>query len=302
MQAMAQPGTFYILGAGASAGLVPFTATARNLIRRLYMSIGIYSVNLDAWGSPLYNRMARFSGKGPYLQSDMLLRYIPRTALELAVQKVLAPRLGHQAPPQYQVFRRLPRSVLFTFNLDGLARYHLDKSHHILEPHGTVDRFWTDSSKFEEYLEWSLDIPLPSVSQKILPGPEPYSITNASAYREAASILRDAPAVIVLGYSFGTFAGRFDDAESFAYFIDCQQHSPSPIFVVSPDPEPLSASIEEALKSRRVIPVTLYWDVFSRVVEAALSPGREFSDLLVGHHVDPALNSYVGALEDHLSG
>jgi hypothetical protein len=71
---------------------------------------------------------------------------------------------------------------------------------------------------------------------------------------------------VILGYSFARFRGRRDDSESFEWFIEKVGRSQCPILVVDPQPEPIVAAIEERLRSRRVYPVKLEWDKFSKAL------------------------------------
>src|ERR1039457_3609559 len=53
--AMLQSGTVYVLGAGTSAGLVPFTSGTLAFVRRRYAEVGVYAV--DSSPSPLLDRV-----------------------------------------------------------------------------------------------------------------------------------------------------------------------------------------------------------------------------------------------------
>jgi hypothetical protein len=189
--------------------------------------------------------------------------------------------------------------VVFNFNLDGLARRYLNGCHLVLEPHGSVDRLWTRDEGFSERLEWSLDIRLPSIRRKVLPGPEPPLIANTRPYLDARPHLRSARSVIILGYSFGTFEGYMDDIRSFDYLIENQLEAQSSIFVVSPDPESTAARIEARLRSKRVRPVVLYWDIFSNVLNTLMGEHGRVSDFLPDNQFDYLLALYCRALDSH---
>lgn len=207
-----------------------------------------------------------------------------------------SPPFEPKAPSQYAVLRRCAPGVIFSFNVDGLAGFYLRDFHFVFEPHGSVDRFWTRNTEFHERLEWSLDEWLPPVRPKILPGPEPSFITSTRAYLDARPHLRTAPAVIILGYSFGTFRGRMDDIESFEYLIENQSRARSPILVVSPDPEPTVAHIEDRLRCERVRPIVIYWDIFSSVLNALIGESGRVSDWLPDSQLDRLLALYGRAL------
>jgi hypothetical protein len=296
---MSKPGTFYVLGAGTSAGVVPFTGDILALVRQRYVDLGVYSTT-NPQSSPLLDRLvlepmydAWAQGEGH--PDDILVEKVPLSTLELIAQKAWSPRLSSTAPPQYSLLQRVARpAVFFTFNLDGLAKAYLRRRHTVLEPHGTVDRLWTEDPAFDELLEWSLDIRLPSISAKTLPGPEPTLITSTRPYREARRYLLTAPAVVIVGYSFGTFRGKMDDSESFEYLLDILDKRLCPIFVVDPHPDPLATVIEERLRCRCVIPVPLRWDDFSWALidsaragtgPAAFAGDRQLNSLIAAYEL-----------------
>jgi hypothetical protein len=300
---MSQPGTFYVLGAGASAGLVPFTADTLALVRQRYADIGVYSVG-DSPPSPLLHRVVLEPMVSNWKQrkwhaDDFLVEKIPFSTLELLAQKVWTPRLHETAPPQYSLLQKVARpAVFFTFNLDGLAKWYLHRQHRVLEPHGTVDRLWTESPEFEELLEFSLDVRLPSAAAKLLPGPEPTQITSTRPYLEARTYLRATPAVVILGYSFGRFRGKMDDSESFEYLLDALAKRQCPVFVVDPDPDLLASAIEDRVRCRRVVPVALRWDDFSSALTTLMGPRTGLAALLGDRQLNVVIVAYERRLSD----
>jgi len=297
-----RPGTFYILGAGASAGIVPFTAATLTFVRQRYAGIGIYPAT-DSTPSPLWDRvvlepMLRRWKRGEGCPDDLLLKTIPQSTLELLAQLAWSPPLGSTAPPQYSLLQRIASpAVFFTFNLDGLARSYLHAQHLVLEPHGTGDRCLTESPEFEEFLELSLDIRFPFVTPKHLPGPEPAQITNSVPYVRARTYLRNAPAVVIIGYSFGRFRGKMDDSESFEYLLDGLARQHSPVFVLDPDAESIASAIEERLRCHRVTPLAVKWDVLSTALLTMTGRHDSISTLCARHHLDAVISAYNQCLD-----
>ncbi len=294
---MSQPGTFYVLGAGASAGLVPFTVDTLAFVRQRYVDIGMYSA-MDPPLSPLLDRVVfepMFSGwrRGEGHPDDFLVQRIPLSTLELLSQLAWSPRLHRAAPPQYSLLQRVAGpAVFFTFNLDGLARFYLRHRHLVLEPHGTVCRLLTENPEFKELLECSLDVSSPSIAPMLLPGPEPTQITSSRPYVKARTYLRTAPAVVIIGYSFGTFRGKMDDSESFEYLLDALAKRQCPVFVVDPNADSLASYIEERLRCRRVVPVELRWDDFSSTLLAMTARHNSLSDLSSDRYLDAVIAAY----------
>lgn len=251
--AMCQPKTFYVLGAGASVGLVPLTPELRSHVARGFDEIGIYPTS-PAVHSPLFDRVigaVRVNGRG---FRSLLLQNIAPGTLDLLVQRGLWRPVDGIVPPQYAVFDAVGRpSTIFSFNLDGLASAYCGNMHHVLEPHGSIDRHWLEASDYEELLEATseYDLVLPHITRKLLPGPEPSGITEHAVYARARGLFRQSRALLLVGYSFGQWQGTFDDAESFEYFVDLLQTYPRPVIVLSPYPEELVDILQQRLRCNR---------------------------------------------------
>jgi len=295
---MRRPKGFYILGAGTSARLVPFTTELRDKIKDAYWSLGGFPATL-ALHTHLFNRIVEgYRGGGFWDTPEIALQHITTGTLELLVQRYLAHSLRPEVPPQYQILRCVGApSLFFSFNLDGLAKAYLGDIHVVLEPHGAVDREWTDSPHFKDFLRWTLDIELPHLHPKLLPGPEPASITETTPYLRARSWLRQAPSATLIGYSFGKNRSGRDDAESFEYVIEHLRATSCVVFVVGPDPLELAALIEERLHAKRVFPVSLYWDVFTQAAASLTRSGQCHSAWLCPNNLRALEHSYLRALE-----
>jgi hypothetical protein len=299
---MSQPGTVYVLGAGASAGLVPFTSGTLAFVRQRYVEFGMYAVESER--SPLTDRviiapMIDAWKRGESNADDLLVEKIPLSTLELLAQKTWSPRLRNTPPSQYSLLERVAApSVFFSFNVDGLARAYLSHQHLVFEPHGTVNRRLTESSEFDELLFLSLDGGPSFTRSVLLPGPEPPRITGTSPYLQARTYLRTAPAVVVIGYSFGRFEGRMDDSESFDYLVDDLQKRPCPIVVVDPNADWYASDLEERLGRRCVVSIPLKWDVLSAVMDTLVRPDLNLAVLLDDYSLDMVFAAYLRRLSD----
>jgi len=84
---MRQPRSFYILGAGASYGLLPITNEMRRLGANEFHSAGIY-LTAPTSRSPLFDRIIGSARDETDLQ-EVLLTHMPHGALELLTQRAL---------------------------------------------------------------------------------------------------------------------------------------------------------------------------------------------------------------------
>jgi hypothetical protein len=107
-----------------------------------------------------------------------------------------------------------------------------------------------------------------------LPGPEPSTITSTPPYLKARRWLRQAPAAILIGYSFGKQTNGLDDAESFEWVTEHLRATNCPVLVVDPKPFELVAALEERIRARRVLPVPVYWDAFATAALRVLGSRR----------------------------
>jgi hypothetical protein len=232
------------------------------LIATEYHAVGIFPA-MPASPSPLYQRVI-----GNPDREDWLLESIRPAALHLLVQKALYKAATSIVPPQYAIFDVVGRpATLFSFNLDGLAKSYCGDKHVVIEAHGSIDPFWFDRTDWETWREAvvAFDVQLPDLMPKLLPSPEPRHTTESHSYLAARRLFQRAPAVL-FGYSFGNRGGRFDDAESWEFFIDLLKVHPRPVFVLPPVPEALAYLLRQRLSSRHVFGLPVRWEIFTSLL------------------------------------
>ncbi len=293
--AMAQPRTFYVLGAGASYGLIPVTKDLRRIIKAEYHSIGVYPVTRASW-SPLFERV--IGEVSPYEDDleEILLTHMPHEALEFLAQRALWRPSSDVVPPQYAVFEFVPApATLFNFNLDGLASLHCSHRHVVLEPHGRVDVPWLEHEDYRELLEGAVvyEVRVPHLTPKLLPGPEPEDITLGPSYTEAQRLIRRARAMIILGYSFGQRGTTFDDTQSFEFLAALLKNHHCPVLVISTTPAELTERLRDRLSTYDVHSIPLRWELFSGLLLASINPVEGISP----HWCAKRLRSLVYAYE-----
>jgi hypothetical protein len=268
--AIAHP-SLYILGAGASAPIIPMGVAAA--IRRVVQKLGI----LDGCAEPPSLRKSRLLP--PDLQFDIhaaltgeisqneLDAHTPLEVVEtIFARHITVPNVGR--PAQYAVFDCMPASVLFNFNNDNLGEA-VHPRHLCLRPHGTVDVGMVHAPAVAAALRW-LAIPASFVEQFDFhrPEPEPSDISGNWSYRRMIEMFDSLKMVVVIGYSFGEQrdTGEIDDTESFAVLTDLLRWRPKPVLVIGPDPEGVAARIEATARTGDVGLLACRWDVLSNFV------------------------------------
>ena len=118
-------------------------------------------------------------------------------------------------------------------------------------------------------------------------------------YANAGRLLRNAPAVVILGYSFGQRSEGFDDVRSLDYFVSLLRRQPRPVFVVSPTPHDLAEILRDRLSSNNVCGISIRWELFSGVVLANADPVRGLGLRWLENNIRSVMYAYAKALDAH---
>jgi len=296
---MCQPRTFYLLGAGASYGLVPVTQKMRSIIESDYHSVGVYPTTPSP-RSPLFKRVIGEISPDEQDIQKILLTHMPPAALDLLAQRALWVPSNGVVPSQYAVFEVVcSPATLCNFNLDGLASLHCGHRHSVIEMHGRIDRPWFERANYRELLEAAVidEIPIPHLSPKLLPQPEPTDTTSHPNYTRAQQLFHLARAVIILGYSFGQRSDGFDDTQSFEFFVSLMRCHPRPVFVVSLTPHDLAEMLRDRLSSHHVYGISLRWELFSGAVLANADPVQGLRTNWLDKKLEGVIRAYETALD-----
>jgi len=187
----------------------------------------------------------------------------------MLLKELCSPRLK-RVPCQYAIFYLASRSsTIFTFNVDGLARF-LSHRHYIIEPHGSLQLGSFRNPKWDKlidaYMEYGGLLPDPILSGLQFPGQEPSSITRSCAYTKASRLIRYANNVVLVGYSFGIYGGVLDDAESFAFLVDHIMPRHMTLTIVDPKPEQVADVFGAACKLKKCVQLNVSWSALSRAI------------------------------------
>ena len=296
---MCQSRTFYILGAGASYGLIPVTQDMRRIVETGFHSVGVFETT-PAPRSQLFERIFGTISEDEQNIRKTLLTHMPLGALDLLAQRALWRPSNGVVPPQYAVFDVVGApATLCSFNLDGLASRYCSHRHCVLEMHGRIDSLRFERMNYDELLEATVvyGIHLPHLTPKLMPQVEPENITLQPAYRQAGTLFRYARAVVILGYSFGQRSDGLDDKYSFEYIASLLKSNPRPVFVVSPTPHDLAELLRDTLSWRYVFGIELRWELFSGAILANVEPFHGMRADCLEVSLDRVIQSYEIALD-----
>ena len=267
MKAFSSPFSFYVLGAGASAGLVPRTCEMKDTVINRYLEYGSYPVT-PANPDDVSRRIIGDPRSLEPRYKPVPLSHIYPSLVQAIVLKELVPKWTTHAH-QYQIFSLVSKpSIVFNMNVDGLAERHC-YGHIVLTPHGTVPAHiivgepW--NMTIDSICEYGFDVPaLPG--EAFLPKPETTDITRRSAYQEAPAYFQFAPYLILVGYSFGRYNDSIDDSQTFSLLTDLLKTYPKPVLVIDPNPGRTAAMIQDSIRQREVYTLSMRWDYLTRAI------------------------------------
>lgn len=260
--------SFYILGAGASANIIPLTNQQGAKIVKRHRDFGTYSaseVEIDTIAK-------RLLGDAYFSNDDMaqeIINRIPSGAIKAISYQLMTASNNLSSPEQYSVLNIAKyRSVIFNFNVDGLASRFCSK-HLVINAHGSLDPNVLHSKEWDELIEYYLlySEGEPRISNVLLPEKEPMGITNNSSYKLASKIYPYTNIVILIGYSFGMNGSELDDWESYLYFIELFNKYNKPIVIISPyGAERIAYMLSEDLKRTNIHIISAYWNYLASAI------------------------------------
>lgn len=188
-QALGMMNTFYLLGAGASAGVVPLTRELKKAIITRYRSFGMYPVERME-PDPVFERVIGDPTEGTDLITAVLLRHLFPSAIHAMVLQQLAPPPTAPLVDQYSLFLLAAKpSTFFNMNVDGLARQYC-LGHYVLEPHGRIPPALVRSPWWDRRIDALLEFGFtaPQIPGVLLPQSEPITITSRTDYSAARTL------------------------------------------------------------------------------------------------------------------
>jgi hypothetical protein len=287
--------TFYLLGAGASAGLVPLTRELKKAIVARYRSFGLYPGE-RVGPDPVFERVIGDPADGTDHITAALLPYLFPTALHAMVLQQLALPSNTLIVDQYVLLSLAAKpSTFFNMNVDGLARRYCP-GHYVLEPHGRIPPKLVRSSRWNKLIDVLLEFGFraPKPPGVLLPQPEPISITDRTAYSAARTLFHTGRYMVVIGYSFGKSARHdtFDDVETFEFFRELLRGTGKTVLVLSPEPEFVGYLCREAMRKDSVHELPVYWNHLSTAILFALKSSGGSGPALLSDIASEVLYEY----------
>lgn len=276
-KAFSLPYSFYILGAGASAGVVPMTCELKKTIIKDYDNHGIYSLETSIPDSVFRRVIGNPNDYDDKKWVWRLERFVPSAVYAMVLERLVRSRLPINLS-QYDIFNFAQKpSTIFNMNVDGLAKRYCS-GHNVLEPHGRIPFDIVKSPLWKEFIDdlivFGGDVfKIPGV---LLLQPEQREITAHRAYKKAISIFPVARYIVLIGYSFGMFHNTIDDSETFEFFRELLRRCPKQVLVVGlhPEVDDIVGNIQEAAKLKTIYSIPVYWNHLSQaIIEKAASHG-----------------------------
>lgn len=264
LSVMHRPSPFWLVGAGASARVVPIGVDLQEAVLDPFVHCGVFGVtptDRDPTVRRIVHNPAALNFDHPYGRE--FVTHVPQAYVAAKLAQLLSPEPPQRPMPEYALLASAQcPSTFFVMNLDGLAIHYLGSRHHVLEPHGRIPSELVRSEAWSRWIECTLHYGGPDLKDEsyVLPQSEPRTITGTKAYERAIPLFALGEDLVVLGYSFGKFQGRIDDSETFEYIVDLARWRRKRLLVIDRQPSEVLCRIQDAARLDHVESLEADWD------------------------------------------
>ena len=194
------------------------------------------------------------------------------------IHLLAGPRFARRLIPNYTVLRSFRRLLMYTWNMDRLAKYTCGDWHCVIEAHGGVPREY-GSAAGADLARMTQEYGLEEVSEDLhLIGPE--RLNDPALQRKLRAMQQCTPAfVLIVGYSFGLFEGCCDDQLALATFASRFRDVPIDVYICDPRPRDHKEMLREELRSDRVHALPVYWNMMAWVFTQVMAGKMDVAHL-----------------------
>jgi hypothetical protein len=300
LDVLEQPRSCVVLGAGASAPLVPAMRQLRQNVRRRVLEAGSFPAEIIARDliaervlGPRRMDVPPWDTAGQ-LREVLLAEHISPAAVQAATVALLVPGDYSRVPAQYAILNHsLHRMGIVNYNNDGLADRYCPK-HIVVDVHGTTPAVG-NSPVWNHWIDILLDFP--GLSMVEIPGfhypvPEPFKMAFGREYGKVERLLGWTKRLAIIGYSFG----EQDDWIGYRRIVDVISRERISVVVVKPDARALVDRLNGDTGSRSALGLPAYWDRLACAILAVRSrAGRKSCDhcRLCARCIDAAYQQFM---------
>jgi hypothetical protein len=267
----------YILGAGASAGAAPLGKDFWTAAPIEYVRGGSFPADIPAH-APLTQRMLHSScgvsideiflgreirpGTRVYPYREIMQRMPDFYARSHIKHRLSAARFAARPNDNYRVFSQFHPALIANYNHDGLAAHFCGTVHRVIDVHGAIPAAY-GAPEMADFLARARDFDLKVADDGLIMGVPESPFDRALAHRLLEIGRFEPNFVAIIGYSFARVGDCYDDKISLDFFRERFRAFRGSIYVVDPHPSELRETIADALKSRSVFGIPVYWNVFA---------------------------------------
>jgi hypothetical protein len=298
LDALACEGTVFILGAGASAPHIPTLGQLPDRLAPLAKELSSFSAG-PIPDSPLRQLIGPLIATARFATTleDYLPGAMTSGTIAVLLEDIIA-QAHWQRLPQYDAFSLFPVSgAVISFNWDGLAKARCPQRL-VIHPHGGLARRRIIPGALDEALDYSQWDDLDDSRHWILPGlvmpGEEEGQALAEVRERVLATWIAAPAVVVIGYSFGLGYDLDYDRVWLDTFAEAMSRNrAAPIYIIAPDAARIRGEIVERIKREVNVHDWPYrWDLLARALLGVAHSQRVGMAGQLRRHTDQILSAY----------
>jgi hypothetical protein len=259
--------SFYVVGAGASAGLIPMTHEQGAMIYKRFYDYGVFPVNDVLLDEGAKRLLGTILSSNDAMIRELAKRINPGAVRAIAMQLMTPAKNLKKKPYQYIVFNLAKAgSVIFSFNVDSLPTIYC-RGHYVLYPHGWLNPKIMQTEFWDQIIDTCImyNIEPPKLDKPLLPQREPEGITKNKNYKIGKLLFHQMEYLVFIGYSFGFDGNQVDDFETLNFFHFLYKSNPKPVIVIDPFRSiEISEMLKEVYKTNAVYSIPAYWEYLSR--------------------------------------
>lgn len=227
-RALMQRRGLFVLGAGASAPIVPIASGLAGHVAELYWAGGSFPAGVLPHQDERARRVINDARSPPAFPApDEGLRHeavslMSSGFVQLALRQIIGVHRDSTASPDnYRVFELFPPGAIWNYNLDGVAERCCGHRHRVLSVHGIIPRpFGSDPGSQLVRTVQDFDFPAEPATELLLETERLDTLLRLPWHLGYCDF------VVLIGYTFGRNGATLNDIRSFEHLTSLLRREP----------------------------------------------------------------------------